>query len=201
MNLTLQRKYSMDEKIDIKIFSIPLYYIFCIIIYILLLIGTMLFVFYSTKIFGIITPNFLKKLYINYNWLKKVYFYVSFIIPFVSILFLMDLSRKLFEKNCAFIFSENYFTFFLDTKKYIIKTNNIINIKCYKKTVVLHTKKGDVYYYKIIIYTEKEKIKINTQILKSVDSFLNTAKLIDKLKEYYKELKVINNTTLFKRYT
>jgi hypothetical protein len=156
----------------------------------------MVLVIHSKKIFEIITPNILKNLYIKYNWLENIYFYLIIMTFFMLLIFSMYFFRKCFERKCLFVFEDNLFTFLINSKEYIIETKNIIKINCFRNVPIL-PEYSNPNYYKIIIYTEKEIIKINTQIIKSMDSILNTSKLIEKLKEYYEELKVIDNTTFF----
>jgi hypothetical protein len=180
---------SMDEKIEIKIFNIALYYIFCIMIYIIWLISIIILIIYYKNIFSIITPNFLWNLYIKYNWLEQAHFFIIFIIYSFLLFSSMDFSRKYFEKKCVFYFYNNQFKFFVGKKQYSIDVKNN-NLKCYKKAAFLPIRLGDLNYYKIIIFTEKGICKINTQIIKSMDSITNTSKLIEKLKEYYGELNI-----------
>jgi hypothetical protein len=156
----------------------------------------MVFIIHSKKIFEILTPNILKNLYIKYSWLENIYFYLILMTFFMLLIFSMYFFRKCFERKCLFVFEDNLFTFSINSKEYIIETKNIIKISCLRNVTILpgHFNPN---YYKIIIYTEKEIIKINTQIIKSMDSILNTSRLIEKLKEYYEELKVIDNTAFF----
>jgi hypothetical protein len=156
----------------------------------------MVLIIYSGKIFEIITPNILKNLYIKYNWLEDIYFYIILMTFLMLLNFSMYFFRKCFERKCLFVFEDNFFTFSINSKEYIIETKNIIKISCLRNVTIL-PEYSNPNYYRIIIYTEKEIIKINTQIIKSMDSILNTSSLIEKLKEYYKELKVIDNTTFF----
>ena len=163
----------------------------------ILFTSTMIIILYSNKIFGIITPSFLRNLYSKYDWLEIAYFCIIFITYFLLLLFSMDFSRKFFEGKNVFLFKDEGFSFSIEPKQYIVDKKDIVSINFYKNVTILPATRANPNYYIIIIITEKETYKINTQVIKSMASILSTSKLIEKLKEYYSELKIINNTTFF----
>jgi len=186
----------MAERLEIKTLKIIQYYIFCMIMYFILSISIMGFIIYSNKIFLIITPMFLRNLYQKYYWLQNIYFLIILIILFLVFLFFMHFFRKLFEKKCIFVFNNNGFSFSIGLKQYNVNKTDIV-INCYKNVSILPASYSNPDYYKIIILNKNNIYEINTQLIKTLDSIINTLKLIEKLKEYYADLEIVDNRTFF----